>query len=340
MIDSVTRTTTIALDFTKANILSSTPWQGVGDLPRKLVGGYPYTGVNIPALLGQLNDPSSPAIFGSVGQWGNTQAKVKKGSKGIGFIYMKSFKKSDKTISSLKQKDEDLDVSENGRILVPYAAFTAFSQSQMDGYDAGDHHPVLETLKRLQMNDVALIECANDAREAAERYMDTWLQSANANIRTMSEGERSFIVHLAADLVVGFNAGSMELAGILNQRHPTAARKAVEGMIGAHIMRPWGIACDILRQLSPVFDANVMAGIDAAKLKQEEYKKKYAKPEVADMTKSTDHTVIAAAANNVSEVTPEVIQVINVITSLPVAKAANSTPEIEEPELVEFSSNW
>lgn len=344
MIDSVERAAAAALDFTKANVTSGTPWRGVGDFPRKLEGGHPYTGVNIPALLGQLIDPSSPAIFGSVGQWGNTGQKVAKGSKGLGFIYMKSFKKTDKTTSDLKEKGEDLEVTENGRVLVPYASFAAFAQCQTDGYDASAHHPVLEALNRLRMDDAALVECGCNARDAAERYMDNWMQTANAHIRHMSEGERCFIVHLASDLVVGFNAGSMAVAGELNPAYPEMAKDAVRAMVGRHIMRPWGIACDILRQLSPVFDANVKAGLDAAKLKQEEYKKKFEKP--VRVTKTT--VIEAVKPNGASDVAPEVVNTavpnvileLDVIAPIPVVKNIVLIPVMEEPEAVDFSSNW
>lgn len=331
MTDSVLRTVTFALQFTQANVCAHKPWAGIGDLPRKLEGGHPYTGVNIPALLGQLADSGSPAIFGSLAQWGNANMKVSKGSKGLGFIFMKSFKKLDKDADNLKMHGEDLDVSESGRILVPYASFTAFSQAQTDGYDMSNHHPILEVLKRLQMNDEMLIESGNFAREAAERYMHDWMLSSNANIRLMSEGERSLIIHLASDLVVGFNAGSMAAAGELNPGYPQIAKEAVSALIGRQIMRPWGIACDILRQLSPVFDENVKAGLAAAKLKQDDYKNKPSKATAEKIKKlpKTDLPEVISLSN--SEIQIEMNDVLKPEVSFPVFKEAES---------VDFSSNW
>lgn len=274
----VARAQAAALEFTRNHICSATPWRGVGDLPRKVAGGHPYVGVNIPSLLGQLPEPSSPAVFGTYNQWAASDMHLKRGSKGLGFIYMKSFKKTDKGVQTLKEEGEELDVSDSGRVLVPYASFSTFAQCQLEEYNPRDHHPILETLKRQQMDKASLIASGRHALQAAERYMHDWMLSPNAIRRPMSEGERALVIHLAADLVVGFNAGSMQLAGELNPAYPEIAQLAIKAMDGKHIMRPWGIACDILRQLSPVFDASVRAGAEATQAAQAAYRKKYEAP--------------------------------------------------------------
>ena len=246
-------------------------WQGIGELPRKLQGGFPYTGVNIPALLGQIPD-GTPAIFGTDSQWKTKSLERIPKSKGISYIFIKSFKKKDKDAKDLKAEDEDLEVTEQGRVLVPYGHSTLYSQGQMLGFENGITNPILEAIKRDKMDKDALVATGKRAIESAKTYMQKWLESKNANL--ISEGEMSFIVHLAADLVVGYNGGSMALAGELMPMYPENALEAVHRLKVRQIMRPWGIACDILKQLSPVFDAQVKAGELAGKEAQELFQKK------------------------------------------------------------------
>jgi len=249
-------------------------WQGIGELPRKLQGGFPYIGVNIPALLGQISE-GTPAIFGTEAQWKTKSLERIPKSKGISYIFIKSFKKKDKDakdIKHLKAEDEELEVTEQGRVLVPYGHSTLYSQGQMIGFENGITNPILEAIKRDKMDKDALVATGKRAIESAKAYMAKWLESKDTS--HISEGEMSFIVHLAADLVVGYNSGSMALAGELMPIYPADALEAVKRFKVRQIMRPWGIACDILKQLSPVFDAQVKAGEVAAKEAQELFQKK------------------------------------------------------------------
>lgn len=260
-----------ALEFTKKHVLSDSRWSGVGDLPRKVDGGYPYTGANVPMLLSQLPETRSPAIFGTLGQWALRKQQVKIGEKGLGFIYMKSFKK---TQTDLNPDDALLDIADNGRVLVPFANFVAFAQCQLDGYELYFSPPVLEALKRQEMDDGELKASGEHALKEAERYMLDWMHSPEAKRRSMGEEECCLIEHLASDLVVGYNAGSMQVAGEVNQPYPEIAQTGLQKMVCKEIMRPWGIACDILRHLSPLFAANIKAGAEAARASQEAYKKR------------------------------------------------------------------
>jgi len=291
--ENTARLQKIALEFTQNQILSERRWSGIRDLPRKIKGGYPYTGVNIPSLLGQLPDPRSQAVFGTYGQWREVGKQVRRGEKGLGMIFMKSFQKKKSSEDDLKGEGEDLDVTDNGQVTVVCSNYSSFALCQTDGYDGDAGRIILEAIHQDSMDESALIESGRNAMEAARRYMREWSQ-LKIGRRVMTEGEYNLIIHLAADLVVGFNAGSMQLAGELSPSFTSIALAGVQQLKEKEIMRPWGIACDILKQVSPVFHEQIRRGDEAAKKAQEDYKKKnlaQATATIEDAPKSTSEAI-------------------------------------------------
>lgn len=218
------------------------PWAGCLMLPRKLDGTF-YQGINIPALYSQAveRNVTENLIFGGYRQLADANMPVRQGQKAFATIFA-GLTRSEKT---------ETDAEEEQRIRRAFKPITVFQTNQCVGPDLTPTFSDAD--KPLLMNRVS------ELAGLAASYLDTW-QKSRPN-KVLDHDERVFITRLSQDLLIAYRTGRLCLAGEWLGSYPDLAKTFVGRTVqnGPKMMRPWGIATQLLRHFEPELDKSLLA---------------------------------------------------------------------------------
>jgi antirestriction protein ArdC len=126
------------------------PWHaegGFGDLPRNVITGKSYQGLNVIVLWGQAHAKGYESnVWGTYKQWESKGANVRQGEKGTLAFYWNRVEKKDRTTGEYFHPPQ---------YMLFASGFTLFNANQVDGWQAppkpvtapkviGERHPVAE----------------------------------------------------------------------------------------------------------------------------------------------------------------------------------------------------
>lgn len=218
------------------------PWVGCNKLPRKLDGTF-YQGINIPALYMQAVERgvTEDLIFGGYRQLAEANMPVRQGQQSFATIFA-GFTRTEKT---------ETDAEEEQRIRRAYKPITVFLANQCVGPDL--------TPPFSEADKTDLMKRAGELAELAVTHLDTWQKSRPNKI--LEQDERVFITRLAQDLLIAYRTGRLSLAGEWLGSYPDLAKSFVGRIVqsGPKMMRPWGIATQLLRHFEPELDKSLLA---------------------------------------------------------------------------------
>jgi hypothetical protein len=257
------------------------PWVGVKDLPKKIENGLPYQGINVPALIAQvqldLRQDASDLIFGSYRSFEAATSGIKKGSKSISLVFagLVSKKKAEEGGSkgpkvapvSIPSKAKD---DEDRTSFTVFRAIPTFHISQTNDYAPLESNAITERMMKGALDTGMMMAHAKAAQSMAQEHLERASEDPRNKHRPIGEGERKLVIRLAADLVVARKSGfGLEYAGELLGAYESEAIEIVKSMSGTRLMRPWGMAFTVLKAYDPELAQAFKDAEDANKAKNE-----------------------------------------------------------------------
>lgn len=251
------------------------PWRGCGALPQKLDGTF-YQGINIPALYSQAVDRgvSEALVFGGYRQLAEANMPVRQGQTAFGTI----FAGVTRTEKSETDAEEEARIRRAFKPIPVFLARRSLAPGSVPTFDL--------------TNKASVIKETTQISTFAASALEQW-QKSRPN-KVLSDEERCFITRLAQDLLIAYRTGRLCFAGEWLGAYPASAVTFVERLIQHEpkMMRPWGIATQLLRQFDPELDLRLLAA-QATK----DAKRPSGKPPEASVTPSCSSTESVKAPN-------------------------------------------